>query len=126
MKDCMVRSIVVALLCAALCACAGRQLPPAPQNTTPLPPAPPPGEPADLAGAAPEQVKLAFGEPSFVRKDGGIEMWRYDGAGCKAFFFLYPAGSALAVRHVETLPRGQVMAADAACLDALRSRAHVS
>ena len=49
-------------------------------------------------------------------------MWRYDGASCKAFFFLYPAGNSLAVRHVETVPRGAEMAADAGCLNALRAR----
>ncbi len=46
-------------------------------------------------------------------------MWRYDGAACRAFFFLY--GSPLMVRHVETLPHGAESAADIACLTALRA-----
>ena len=47
-----------------------------------------------------------MGNPAFTRKEGaGIEMWRYDGVACKAFFFLYPQGSGLSVRHVETMPR---------------------
>jgi hypothetical protein len=50
-------------------------------------------------------------------------MWRYDGAACKVFFFLYPYAGALLVRHVETLPRGREIAADQACLDSLRPRA---
>jgi hypothetical protein len=50
-------------------------------------------------------------------------MWRYDSAGCRAFFFLYPVGNSLSVRHVETLPRGRDMAADAGCLDSLRAKA---
>ncbi len=124
MKHAMTRPFAIALVCTCLGACAGQK--PAPPPEAALTPAPPPGEPADLAGIAPEQLKVAFGEPSFVRKDAGAEMWRYDGAGCKAFFFLYPSGATLAVRHVETLPRGQAMAADIACLDALRARAHVS
>ena len=60
-----------------------------------------------------------FGRPAFVRKDGGTEMWRYDGAACRAFFFLY--GTPPAVRHVETLPHGAQSAADMACLNALKA-----
>ena len=52
------------------------------------------------------------------RKDGATEMWRYDGAACRAFFFFY--GMPLTVRHVETLPHGAESAADPACLTALR------
>ena len=56
-----------------------------------------------------------------VRQDGGTEMWRYDGASCRAFFFFQgPAGSQ-AVRHVETLPAGAASAADPLCLSALRA-----
>jgi hypothetical protein len=46
-------------------------------------------------------------------------MWRYDGAACRAFFFLY--GAPLMVRHVETLPHGPQNAADMDCLTALRA-----
>jgi hypothetical protein len=111
------------LLCGALAACATTKqtatiAQPAPKVA--LPPAPPLGEPADLAGLQATQLRVALGAPSFVRKDGAVEMWRYDGAACKAFFFLYPYGNALLVRHVETLPRGREMAADRACLDSLR------
>jgi hypothetical protein len=63
-------------------------------------------------------LQAAFGHPAFVRKDGGTEMWRYDGAACRAFFFLY--GAPLAVRHVETLPHGAQSAADIDCLNALK------
>jgi hypothetical protein len=114
-----VRPFVIAALCASVCACATPQAPPA---RVALPMAPPVGEPAGIAGLEASQLKVAFGRPVFVRKDGTAELWRYDGASCKAFFFLYPAGSSMAVRHVETLPRGQEMAADAACLNALRTR----
>jgi hypothetical protein len=65
-------------------------------------------------------LRELFGAPAFVRKDGVAEMWRYDGPGCKAFFFLYPFADALSVRHVETLPRGRDIAADETCLNALR------
>jgi hypothetical protein len=120
-----VRLLVAVSLCALLAACAGTRRV---QNvrtgapTVSLPPAPPLGEPADLAGLRSAQLETVFGAPAFVRKDASAEIWRYDGAACKAFFFLYPYGSALLVRHVETLPRGREMAADQDCLDSLRPR----
>ena len=109
----------IACLCAALGACANQ-----PQQQTPsvaLPAAPPPGEPAWIISMDAQGLRTAFGQPAFVRKDSGSEMWRYDGAGCKAFFFLYPGMSgATVVRHVETLPRGATIAADENCLAQLR------
>jgi len=114
-----IRPFLIAALCAFVCACTTPQAPP---PRVALPAAPPVGEPSGIAGLEASQLKVAFGAPVFVRKDGTSEMWRYDGASCKAFFFLYPSGSSLAVRHVETLPRGQEMAADAGCLNALRAR----
>ena len=114
-----IRAILAAALCASVCACTTPQAPP---PRVALPAAPPVGEPSGIAGLEASQLRVAFGAPVFVRKDGTAEMWRYDGASCKAFFFLYPDGRSLAVRHVETLPRGQEMAADANCLNTLRAR----
>jgi hypothetical protein len=112
-----------ACLCASLGACANQ-----PQETAPppvaLPAAPPPGEPAWITGMDAQGLRTAFGPPAFVRKDSASEMWRYDGASCKAFFFLYPGVSgATMVRHVETLPRGSTIAADENCLAQLRVHA---
>ncbi len=115
----MIRPALAAGLCIVLGACASR---PAPAPTLPLPPPPPLGEPAGLAGLSADHLRGAFGAPAFVRKENGGEMWRYDGASCQAFFFLYPSGAARIVRHVETLPRGKDIAADVSCLDALRAR----
>jgi hypothetical protein len=112
----MKRVILVAAIAALLAGCA------APQQRVALPSAPPPGEPGNVAGLRADQVRVAFGEPTFLRKDGTVEMWRYDGAACKAFFFLYPNGGAMVVRHVETVPRGRDIAADSSCLDALLVR----
>ncbi len=67
-------------------------------------------------------LRLAYGAPAFMRKDGGMQLWRYDGAVCRAFFFLYPETNGLVVRHVETSPRPADAAADPACLNALRHR----
>lgn len=117
--------LVPAVICAALAACTTP--PPAPEAPNlALPAAPPPGEPPDLAGMDAAALRVAFGTPVFVRKDGQSEMWRYDNAACKAFFFLYPKGQTLAVRHVETIPRGQDIAADAGCLAQLRLHPAVS
>jgi hypothetical protein len=104
------------------CVTSRQAIPPAAHRPT-VPGAPPAGEPADLAGLKSTQLQEVFGTPSFVRKDGEMELWRYDSAGCKAFFFLYPYGQALLVRHVETLPRGAAQAADPSCLDSLRPKA---
>lgn len=114
----MMRAAVVAIACVLLAACATKS---PPTSMASLPPAPPPGEPQDIAGMASAQLRVAFGAPAFVRKDGMAEMWRYDGVSCKAFFFLYPSGNDMAVRHVETIPRGTDKAADPICLNALRA-----
>lgn len=103
--------IVVSAL--ALAACAG--------GSAKLPDAPPAGEPAGYAGIDSGQLRVALGNPVFTRKESaGIEMWRYDGQDCKAFFFLYPHGAALSVQHVETIPRPQNASADVSCLNRLR------
>ncbi|HEX4157502.1 MAG TPA: hypothetical protein VHY79_03435 [Rhizomicrobium sp.] len=119
------RKLAILLLCSALAACASKPVVTVPQQAprVALPPAPPPGEPADIAGLGATQLRVAFGAPAFVRKDGTAEIWRYDSPSCKAFFFLYPYGNAMLVRHVETLPRGNEMAADESCLATIRPRA---
>src|SRR5271154_4983222 len=79
--------------------------------TIAIPPAPPQGEPEGFTGMPGPQLRLAFGHPAFVRHDGLTEMWRYDGATCRGFFFLYGEEDHALVRHVETLPRGANAAA---------------
>jgi len=99
-----------------LAACANRP----PSDHVALPPAPPRGEPHATAGMSADALKAAYGVPAFTRVDGEAQLWRYDGAACRAFFFLYPEDGALSVRHVETVPRHADEAADPACLKALR------
>lgn len=96
--------------------------PPPQPVTVPLPPAPPSGEPSGFIGLSANDLRLAYGAPSFVRKENGAEMWRYDRKDCRAFFFLYAKNNAQAVRHVETLPHGRDSATDPACLEALSGR----
>ncbi len=124
----MLKYIATGCLCAVLCACASapKETVSAPKEPAKvvLPAAPPASEPNGLAGMEASAVRVAFGPPVFVRKEGAAEMWRYDNPSCKAFFFLYPNGASLAVRHVETIPRGRDTTADAACLERLRLRAN--
>lgn len=107
------RTMLLALACAGLAACASE---PAVQPV----PQPQPGASKTLIGLTGSKLRAAFGAPAFVRKDGIAELWRYDGASCKAFFILYKNQGALEVRDVETLPHGSGKAADPTCLDALR------
>jgi hypothetical protein len=113
------RRLPILALCALLGACATK----APGDHVALPPAPPPGEPVSVIGMTGQSLRIAFGAPAFVRKDGGGEMWRYDGPPCRAFFFLYPESAGLTVHHVETMPRPATAAADTTCLDVMRHRA---
>jgi hypothetical protein len=109
------------LLCALLIAgCAAKGPQPA-RPSAAIPASPPRGEPPAYLNLAPAGLRAAFGAPAFVRKDGATEMWRYDGAACRAFFFLYGEKGAEVVRHVETLPHGRDQAADMGCLTALRT-----
>lgn len=112
----MKRAITIVLGCAMLAACANRP----PSDHVALPPAPPPGEPPGLVGLSSGALTLALGAPAFTRKDGPTEMWRYDSAACRAWFFLYPDNSVLVVRHVETSPRPADASFDASCLTSLR------
>ena len=92
--------------------------PPPPEPTVPLPPPPPKGEPENFLGMDAAGLQAMAGAPTFTRKDGALEMWRYDTATCRIFFFL--SGTPGKVQHVETLPHGTNSAADPACLNALR------
>jgi hypothetical protein len=117
----MMRLTAVLGVCLLLAACATR--PPAePRPVVPLPPTAPAGEPAGFIGLSSTDLRGAFGAPTFVRKESGAEMWRYDGSSCRAFFFLYPQGGSEVVRHVETVPRGRDIAADVGCLALLRGQ----
>jgi hypothetical protein len=117
----MIRRLTMLLMGLAVAGCAAKAppLPSAAPGIAMIPPAPPRGEPGQYLNLAASALQGAFGRPAFVRKDGSTEMWRYDGAACRAFFFLY--GAPLAVRHVETLPHGAQNAADMDCLTALKS-----
>jgi hypothetical protein len=116
----MTRLASVLLTCAALAGCAAPRT--APPSQTRLPPAPPPGEPAGTTGMHEADLRATFGAPAFVRHDGTAQIWRFDGATCKAFFFIYSREGQTAVWHVETTPRGIGIAADENCLNLLRVR----
>lgn len=127
----MIRRGSALALLVLLAACAQQQAPrpgptappvqPGPRPAVPIPPAPPRGEPAEFQGLPQANLRAMLGQPQFARQDGATEMWRYDGAQCRAFFFFYGPKGAETVRHVETLPAGAASAADPLCLSALRS-----
>jgi hypothetical protein len=112
----MKRFAVAAVASLVLGACANR--PPA-DEAVQLPAAPRAGEPSALLGLNGASLRASFGAPAFVRNDGAAEMWRYDGAACKAFFFLYVDNGERRVRHVETTPHTGAAAADPNCLQLL-------
>ena len=114
----MIRPVPAVCLCAMLAACASRPAAP----SAPLPAPPPSRDPSKPVGLSAQDLRGFFGAPAFVRQENGAEMWRYDGADCRIFFFLYPQGDARIVRRVETIPPGARDAADAKCLVALRVR----
>lgn len=112
----MIRFAVVALSALTLAACATG----GGGDKVTLPTAPRAGEPPGIAGISAADMRANFGQPALVRKDGKVEMWRYDGSNCKGFFFLYPEDATLRVHHVETVPRGGgPTAADPVCLNLL-------
>lgn len=114
----MIRRAACLLIVLLAAGCATGPKPQGARSPASIPSAPPRGEPPGYFNLSTAALQAALGRPAFVRKDGAIEMWRYDGANCRAFFFFY--GAPLAVRHVETLPNGVRSAADPACLTALR------
>jgi hypothetical protein len=88
----------------------------------PLPPitaiiSPVPVQPAPPVDAA--SLRARYGPPDFVRREPDSELWRYDGADCAVFFFLYREGDALRIRYSESMPRGADMAADPKCVESL-------
>ncbi len=113
----MIRKLLTVSACILLAACASRA--PIPDRVE-LPPAPPPGELPNVLGLSEDAVRATFGEPAFVRRDGDMQFWRYNGAACHAFFFLYKQNGILTVQHVETLPPGAAIGADNACINGLR------
>ncbi len=116
--------LALALIVASCAAPAQKAPAPVPGASPALPTRPRGPEPLAFSGMAAAKLRILAGTPAFSRKDGNVEMWRYDAGTCHAFFFL--TGSPAKVDHVETLPRGKTSAADPACLIALQSASKTS
>lgn len=73
-------------------------------------------DPMQFMGLQGMSVAAQLGKPDLVRRDSGVEVRQFRGKACILDLFLYPAGSDLAVKHVEL--RGPSLDADArrACL----------
>jgi hypothetical protein len=110
---------ITVLMMVTLAGCAAPGRAPSPPSV-PIPSAPSAREPDVFTGLQATQLRALAGAPAFTRKDGATEMWRYDTASCRAFFFF--TGTPPKVQHVETVPRASNAAADPACLNALRAR----
>ena len=95
---------------------------PAPEPA-PTPIAPPPVAETVVSKLDEAAVRAEYGAPDFVRKEADSELWRYDGAGCALFLFLYRENDAYLLRYRETLPRGANDPADAACEMSIKARA---
>lgn len=67
-------------------------------------------------------LRMRLGDPDFVRREMGTELWRYDAQSCSVFFFMQQEGGMLRLRYTETLPRGMDMATDPACISAVEER----
>jgi hypothetical protein len=84
----------------------------------PMPMLPPP-RPASTDA---QSLRARYGAPDFIRREMETELWRYDGAACSIFFFLYREGDVLKLRYSETTPRGVNMATDPRCVESLNAR----
>jgi len=56
-------------------------------------------------------LRGTMGDPAFVWAEADAQMWRYDGAQCAVFVYLYPDG----VRHVDVQGEGLDDSARTAC-----------
>lgn len=58
-------------------------------------------KPTLLIGMKETDVEDVLGNPSFVRKDKGVEIWQYKANGCILDLFLYKEGAIFSVDHTE-------------------------
>ncbi len=93
--------------------------PPPPKSASPPPPK---EEPKSLVELNAAELAVTFGTPDFLRKENGIQMWRYDVGACRIFFYFYGDGGNERVRYVESLPRGKVETVAPSCLSAFDLR----
>lgn len=109
-----------------LSACATPRTPP----TQPQAPGiAPPGEvPVDLngvmlppLGADASYFRAEYGLPDFVRQEIESQLWRYDGADCALFLFLYLESENYVLRHAETDPPGLAGNIDTVCLSSIKN-----
>lgn len=64
-------------------------------------------EPAQLIGLSHFDIQRTLGDPSFVRKDTGVEIWQYKDDSCILDLFLYEKTDGLKVDHTDL--RGPIL-----------------
>lgn len=111
---------VVASVCLLLAACA----PPAPPPEPVFIPVPPPveGKAKPLSDFTAEDLRGLYGPPAFVRKEAGLEVWRYDVGACRIFFFIGAKDGGNGVRLYESVPPAKPGRMDRNCFNALELR----
>lgn len=57
--------------------------------------------PSKLVGLSLTEIEKTLGEPSFVRKDTGVQIWQYRTTDCILDLFLYEKNSQYSVSHSE-------------------------
>lgn len=57
--------------------------------------------PARLVGLSERDVTRTLGDPNFVRRDKGVEIWQYKNDDCILDLFLYEEAGRLSVDHTE-------------------------
>jgi hypothetical protein len=108
-----------------LTACASPQgeVPQAQIRSSPIIRATPPDPDAPMPpamGTDEAAIRAEYGAPDFVRDETESQLWRYDGADCALFFFLYREADAYRLRHAETNPAGENNAVDSDCLGEIK------
>jgi hypothetical protein len=116
----LVRRLCVSLLLASLAACqttsgvqnASMGVQPGPDDgqVTAADLAAVPGDlahnPIRLDGLTHRVVRAALGQPSFRRKDKGVEIWQYYGEGCILDLFIYEENGLRRVAHHQVRATG--------------------
>jgi len=64
-------------------------------------------KPAQLIGLSHFDIQRTLGDPNFVRKDKGVEIWQYKDDSCILDLFLYEKTDGLMVDHTEL--RGPIL-----------------
>lgn len=79
--------------------------------------------PGRLRGQTAEQIRVLLGEPAFLRRDSGAQIWQYSAKPCRLDLFFYPetrlGRKIMAVAHFEIRNRGNEAVSARKCMSAI-------